>query len=313
MDTSTQGAVVVGVTAPGRETAALRFAAEVARREGADVVLVHAASLAASPPPPLALLPRAEVLDVAGWVVKEVGEEFAELTGGAVEFRTVVVSDPPARALVGLGQGARYIVVQHRRTTLLASLVVASTANGAAAHASCPVISVPEDWEPVDAAGGVVGEVVVGVHEGGVPRQALEAAFAWAAATGAPLRVAHGWRLDPAYDDIIDARVAAEWHESQVEQLTAAVHELREQHPAVPIEIEVRHQSPTQVLVDDSQVASLVVVGRHAHGWAGQHLGSVARTVLREASSPVMVVPVERHRTDDVDWGLVADEVSPQT
>jgi nucleotide-binding universal stress UspA family protein len=67
------------------------------------------------------------------------------------------------------------------------------------------------------------------------------------------------------------------------------------------------------VLVDDSQVASLVVVGRHAgHGRLLEHLGSVARTVLREAKSPVMVVPV-RTSQESEDWGLAADEVSPQT
>lgn len=41
MDSRTSGAVVVGVTGRGRETSALRFAAEHARREGARVVLVH--------------------------------------------------------------------------------------------------------------------------------------------------------------------------------------------------------------------------------------------------------------------------------
>ncbi len=314
MDTSTQGTVVVGVTGPGRETAALRFAAAIARREGAEVVLAHAFDAHLFVPPPGVLLTYAEASDVAQWIGKEVGEELEQLTQGAVRSRTLVVAGAPARVLADLGRGARFVVVQHWQRHLLDRLFVGSTVNGLAAHCACPVISVPEEWEP-SGDDQPVGEVVVGVHEGGVPRQALTAAFDWAAATGAPLRVVHAWRMDPAYDDIITTRVADEWRAGQLHDLATAVRGLQEQHAEVTVELEVRHQWPTEVLADATDAASMVVVGRHAHGWAGEHLGSVARTVLREARGPVMVVPVERHHDEDRngDWGLVADEVSPQT
>ena len=55
-DTTTRGGVVVGVTGPGRETAALKFAAEWAARERAEVVLVHAYGAALPPPPPSVLM-----------------------------------------------------------------------------------------------------------------------------------------------------------------------------------------------------------------------------------------------------------------
>ena len=42
MDHRADGAVVVGVTGRGRDSAALRLALDCARREGADVLLVHA-------------------------------------------------------------------------------------------------------------------------------------------------------------------------------------------------------------------------------------------------------------------------------
>lgn len=315
MDTSTHGAVVVGVTGPGRETAALRFAAAVALREDAEVVLAHAFTTALPASPPSVLLTYAEASDVAQWIGKGVREELEQLTHGTVRSRTLVVAGPPARVLADLGRGAHCVVVQHRQRHLLDRVFVGSTANGTAAHCACPVISVPEGWEE-PAAEEPLGDVVVGVHEGGVPRQALDAAFDWAAATGARLRVVHAWRLDPSYDDIITPRVADEWRERQVRDLTTALQGLREQHADVPVEIEVHHHWPTEVLVEASDDASMVVVGRHAHGWAGERLGSVARTVLREARGPVMVVPVDRHHDDgdwSGDWGLVADEVSPQT
>lgn len=309
MDTTAEGAVVVGVTGPGRETAAQLFAAECARREDAEVVLVHAFGAALPPPPPSVLITYAEARDVAEWVVKEVEGEFEERTGGSLAFRTAAIAGTPTHVLVELSRGARMIVVQHRDPHWLGRLFVGSTASGVAAHSDCPVVSVPAGWEP----GQAPGEVVVGVHEGGAPRQVLEAAFDWAATVGAPLRVVHAWHLDAAYDDIITDRVATEWRSGQMRALEAATSDFRESHPTVTVELDVRHQWPAQVLVDDSEVASLVVVGRHAgHGRVFEHLGSVARTVLREAKSPVMVVPVRRSRETD-DWGLDADEVSPQT
>lgn len=294
---ATRRAILVGVTGRGRETPALEFAAACARREGAPVRLVHAFRHTLPAPPPSVLITHAEVGEVAEAVVHEVAEEFEELTGGSVEHTTVTLAGKPSRALIELGHDARLIVVQHRSSHRPGHLFVGSTVNGAAAHADCPVVSVPTGWRP-DPSGAVPGEVVVGVHERGVPHEVLETGFEWAAATGAPLRVVHGWRLDAGYDDIITARVAGEWREEQKQALGAAVACLRERHPSVPVEVEVRHQWPAEVLVDCSRTASLVVVGRRGpHGWVGEHLGSVARTVLRASESPVMVVPV-RHEQD---------------
>jgi nucleotide-binding universal stress UspA family protein len=288
MDTTVSGAIVVGVTGRGRETSALEFAAACARRDDAPVVLVHAFRHAL-PAPVGVRLSRAEVGEVAEAVVREVAEEFGELTGGEVGCTTLTVAGKPSRVLVELGHDARLVVVQHHPSHLPGHLFVGSTVNGAAAHSECPVVSVPAGWKP-DAE---PAEVVVGVHERGVPHQVLEAAFDWAAATGAPLRAVHGWRLDAAYDDIITSRVAAEWRDEQKRVLAEAVAGFREAHPSVPVVLEVRHQWPAEVLVDCSRTASLVVVGRRGpHGWVGEHLGSVARTVLRAAQGPVMVVPV---------------------
>lgn len=304
------GAIVVGVTGEGRETGALRFAVECARREGAPLVLAHAFGASLPPPPPSVLLTYADAADVAASVVQDVERELAELTEGSLSCRTVTAPGTASHLLVDLGRDARLVVVQHRVSTWLGRLFVGSTVNAAAAHCACPVVSVPMDWHP---ATGTLGDVVVGVHEGGVPLAAVAAGLDWASATGARLRVVHAWHLDGAYDDIISSRVAAEWHAEQVQTLESVVTDLRRRASSVtvpadapaqvpdrapaemPVEVrvEVRHEWPTQALVDDSRHASLVVVGRHArHGQPTGHLGSVARTVLREARSPVMVVPL---------------------
>ena len=303
------GSVLVGVTGPGRERAALQFAADCARREGRGVVLVHAFHPARPAPPPGVLISYADASEVGDWVVKEVGDEFREMTGGSVDFVVAAVAGVPWRVLSDLAVDARMLVVQHRRAHGLGRLVTGHTVTGAAAHARCPVVSVNEEWTPQQPA----GEVVVGVHQDAGPPEALDEAFSWAASVDAPVRVVHAWRLDAVYDDIITSRVAAEWRDEQKTVLAEAIAALRTRHPGVHAEVEVRHQWPADVLVDDSRVAQLVVVGRHGRApWGTHHLGSIARTLLRESLSPVMVVPV-RVVADEQEWGLTADEVSPQT
>jgi nucleotide-binding universal stress UspA family protein len=302
------GSVVVGVTGPGREKAALRFAADCARRERRGVVLVHAFHPARPAPPPGVLISYADASEVGDWVVKEVGDEFMQLTDGSVAFDVVAVGGTPRRVLSDLARGARMLVVQHRRAHGLERLITGHTVTGVASHAPCPVVSVNEDWVPQPA-----GEVVVGVHEDTGPTEALDEAFAWAESVDAPVRVVHAWRLDAVYDDIITSRVAAEWRDEQKAVLAQAVAELGARHPGVQVEVDVRHQWPADVLVDDSQVAQLVVMGRHGRApWSPYHLGSITRTVLRESKSPVMVVPVHAGAVSE-DWGLTEDEVSPQT
>lgn len=304
------GAVVVGVTGRGRDTAALRLALDVARREEAEVLLVHAFQDASATDLPGYALSPEQAAKIAGTVAEEVSEEYAALAGGAAGHRAVAVPGIPARVLVELSAYARLVVVQHSRATALGRLFVGSTVNGAAAHASCPVVSVNEDWEPVTAP----GEVVVGVHAGGGPIEVLEAGFAWAVATGASVRVVHAWRLDTTYDAFVTDAEAAQYREQEEGVLASAVAALRERHPQVTVSLDVPRRRTVDALVDASRHASLVVVGRHGSwSWTPERLGSLVRSVLREASSPVMVVPLRTEEEIASAWELTEDEVSPQT
>ena len=278
---------MVGVTGPGRERAALQFAAECAGREGREVVLAHAFHPAHPAPPPGVLLSYADASEVGDWVVKEVGDEFKELTGGSVAFVCVAVAGAPWRVLSDLGRVARLLVLQHHRAHGLGRLLTGHTVTGAASHTrcrSCPSTrtghrsSRPARWSLVSTR--------TPDRRRHWPRPSRGPSI------DAPVRVVHAWRLDAVYDDIIMSRVAAGWREEQKRVLTAAVTALRARHPSVRVEIDVRHQRPADVLVDDSQVARLVVLGRHGRApWSTHHLGSITRTVLRESKSPVMVVP----------------------
>jgi len=310
MDHRADGAVVVGVTGRGRDSAALRLALDCARREGSDVLLVHAFQDTSATDLPGYALSHEQAAKIAGTVMEEVAEEFEALAGTTVSHRAVTVSGPPSRVLAELSAHARLVVVQHSRATALGRLFVGSTVNGAAAHASCPVISVNEEWEPT----APPGDVVVGVHGGGGPLEVVEAGFAWAAATGAHVRIVHAWRLDTAYDAFVTDAEASQFRHEQEGVLAAAVTDLRERHPEVTVAIDVPRRRPVDALVEASQHASLVVVGRHGSwAWTPERLGSLVRSVLREAASPVMVVPLHTEEEIASAWETTAEEGSPQT
>jgi nucleotide-binding universal stress UspA family protein len=280
--------VVVGVTGPGENLAALRFAAEQARRLGADVVIAHAVHELRPPPAANPLISYEVAWDEVGnRVVSDALHELQALDDD-LEASTVARHGDPVHVLSELSSRASLVVLQHRDLSPVHRIFTGSTVAGVAAHAHCPVTSVPARWT----ASASPGAVTVGVHEDGLPAAVLALAAAEAAARGCTLRVMHAWKLDPVYDDIISARLE-EWQSRLEATLASALEDVRHEHPDVPVEVEVRHDWPADALAELSEASDLVVVGRHTHHLADpRRLGSIARAVLRTATCPVTVVPV---------------------
>jgi nucleotide-binding universal stress UspA family protein len=157
-----------------------------------------------------------------------------------------------------------------------------------AAHASAPVISVPETWQPRPP----VGRVAVGVDESDYSAGVLRAAWAQAEARNARLLVVHAWRPLQEYDVAIGARVlASDWTRSTRSSLTDWVSGI---FPGGDLEWTVRpqYESAAVALHEAAESADLLVLGRHGHGRRhGLGLGSTVRTMLRTSPCPVMVVP----------------------
>lgn len=312
MDSISAGPIIVGVTGAGQETAALKYAAARASRSGGEVVLVHVYPTVDIPPPPSILLTSTNLAEIATSVVDDARSEFEELTKGTVPVRTEALAGSPAGVLVDMSVEAQLIVVQHRRTSVLERIFVGSTAARVAGRAACPVLSVTSDWSPRTEPDGPL-EIVAGVHDDGGPRQVLEAAFVEADATGAPLLIVNAWRLDPAYDGYLSAEEVTDWQDEQERHLATAVIDLKAAFPAVSVRIEAHHQWPIQCLTDLSESAGLIVIGRHKKlGWMPDHLGSVARSVLYQAASPVMVVPLGTPRDEDDARIEFDEEIAPQ-
>lgn len=310
MGTEDRLPIVVGVDGSVQGDLAIRYAVADARRRGSGVTVLHAVHETA---PMTAMLPlmSVEAFTEVGQRLVEDGERLVTDLDPDLEVGSSVKAGSPVQVLVAAGEHAGAIVIGHRRRTLTQRVLSSSTATGVAARAHCPVVSVPETWNhDVE-----YGRVVVGLDDSAAARDALALGFTEALARKARLSVVHAWRLPVAYDDIDSSRLMLDdWLRTAGEQVERAVAPWRETFPEVEVEVDLRHEFPAQGLVNASEDADLVVVGRRGHGAPlGLYLGSLARTLIREAHCPVEIAPQHgRHQAPPEDRLLAEDEVSPQ-
>lgn len=289
--TTTKYGIVVGVTGAEENTAALRWAVEEAKRRDVRVTLAHAVSALFPPPSPSILLQPESLTEVGRQSLSGAAGEFLDMSERRLAFGEVLDHGHADSVLADLSKDADLVVTAHRDRHGLKRIRTHSTSISVAAHAHCPVVSVPEGWT-ADAAPDARW-VTVGVHEFGGPEQVLAEGFAEADRRGAPLRVVHAWRLDPAYDDIITRRVDPEWHDRLQAELQTAVAPFVERYPDVEVDTVVWHQWPADAVADLAGSSSLVVVGRHGERHLLPHrVGSIARAAITTSSCPVLVVPV---------------------
>jgi nucleotide-binding universal stress UspA family protein len=137
-------------------------------------------------------------------------------------------------------------------------------------------------------------DVLLGMDPAKPRDEVMEFAFAAAVHRAARLRVVHGWRLPSALSrghELPDRNFRSRLEQQETELLVEALQPWREKFPHVEVEIEASPGSASQLLVDGSADASLVVVGRREHGPRGPRIGPTAHAVLHQATAPVAVVP----------------------
>ena len=282
--------IVVGVEGGEPGLTAVRYGATEARREQAELLLVHVAPHAVAMASMSPLVTGGSIRHVAESALSTGLHLATQVAGPDVRVRTDLPTGSRAHMLVRAGEGARAIVLGRRDHVSLSRFVTGSVCTHVATRSHCPVVSVPERWRP----GGEPGPVVVGVDEPEVSAELLAAAFHAAVRRYAELRVVHLWHLPGPYDDlVIDDRSARAWQTEGVETVEKAMASLRAEHPDVPVRLDVRHEHPAPALMEAADGASLLMVGRRGHGSPfGFHLGGVARLLLTRAEVPVEVVPL---------------------
>jgi nucleotide-binding universal stress UspA family protein len=134
--------------------------------------------------------------------------------------------------------------------------------------------------------------IVVGI-DGSLPScDALRWAADEANLRGVTLEVVHAWTVPP-LDLYASSTVSPELCEHAAQRvLDAAVVRVGRTPEDPPVEKRLVMGTASDVLVDASRDADLLVVGSHGRGGlAGLLLGSVSQQVLHHARCPVVVVP----------------------
>lgn len=282
---STIAPIVIGV-GPDDLESALRFAAEEALRAGCGLHLVHAVHVVPVGPETVLLT----AVDVEAWgreLLALAVKRAEDVVQGAVPVTHELRRGAPVQVLVEVGRGARMVVLEHRHLSRLSRVVNRTIAGGVAAHLRVPVVAVPSGWTPP----GGDPVVVAGVDVPERSEEVLSVAVAEAHARGASLRIVHSWALPVHYDGmVIEVEEHQRWTDRSQAEVHAALDALGDQHVAIEAEVVVHPGRAIDAILDASQGAQLLVIGRHDPLVpVGSHVGPVARAVLREATCPVLL------------------------
>lgn len=278
--------VLVGVDGSEQSRAAIDLGVREARLHGRPLRLVHAfvwptldVYIGPSPegPPDGGLAAEAD---------RVLAEALAYAGDGELTVTGEVVTGPPVPVLLDEAQRAELVVLGNRGLGGFTGLLVGSVAVQVSAHATGPVL-VARGTLRQD------GPVVVGVDPA-ASDEAVEFAFAEAAARGAELVVLHAWsgRLAPEDESELPLVYdASDVQNEQTRQLAESIAGVRSRYPDLDVRLRVRPGRAARALVEASASAQLVVVGaRGRGGFSGLLLGSVSQALLHHAECPVAIV-----------------------
>lgn len=280
-----QGAIVVGVDGSPLALDAVDWAYREAGLRNRPVHLVTGVILDLYE----TLLPPADEGAMVAKAVEALNDAVARKPEDLdVPVTRQVFGQAPARLLVDASEVADLVVVGTRGHGGFAGMLLGSVSQHVSRHAHCDVAVI----RPV--ADHARNDVVAGVDMSHRDAAVLRAAFEQARRREAMLRVVHTWPtvvpagpglgVGPVGYDIDDRRRG---HQEQLDQLLQT---WQLDYPDVNVAPEAQAGHPASVLADESQRASLLVVGARGGGaFAGLLLGSTTSSLLHHAHCPVLI------------------------
>jgi nucleotide-binding universal stress UspA family protein len=193
----------------------------------------------------------------------------------------------PVDELTRASATADLLVVGTKKTGVLAGTVFGTLPLRLAAHAKCPVVVVPVNWQAHG------GNIVVGMEDDVTALVAVAFAAREAELFHRSLDIVHAWTV-PATVAVEYGAVLPfeEMRDAHARILAGGTRRVRDAHPGLHISEVLEQGTAASVLVDASRAASLVVVGTHGRGAVGSlFLGSVSHDVLMNLPCPIAVVP----------------------
>lgn len=283
MSAPTTAPVLVGTDGSESALYAVRWAAQVAARQGVPLHIVHAIGI------PIDLGPTLDYAPLEGETYRSAAQAAVdEARAAAAEAATPIqrvridisVSDEaPIPLLRDLSAQARLLVVGTRGLGALRRGLLGSASTSLARHAHCPIAVIPED-PPAE------GPVLVGVDGSGCSVRAIEIAFEQAAGRGTDLIAVHTWSEFYRYLSREDLQQEAE------SLLSENLAGYCRQYPDLRVHRIVREDRPARAIlaVAAETDAQLIVIGsRGRGGFVGMTLGSVSQAILHSYERPVII------------------------
>ena len=212
----------------------------------------------------------------------------------AVEIDVELASDPPIPVLRHISKTARVIVVGSHGHGEYTGGLVGSVSSSLAVHSLCPVAVIRGLAGDGDVA---TRPVVVGVDGSVHSEPAIATAFEEASIRGVELVAVHAWS-DVALDVVFSKFREVDWHARQDTERALLAESLAgyaDRYPDVGVNTVVVKDRPGRNLVNHTERAQLVVLGRRGRGgFSGMLLGSTCREVLHDAHCPVLIVNSHR-------------------
>ncbi|MFF7451547.1 MULTISPECIES: universal stress protein [unclassified Streptomyces] len=293
--------IVVGLDGSRESLAAADWAAREALRRGLPLRLVHAWAGGTSPDEselPELEGPRYWARRILRGAIDRLNESYPQ-----VHLSADQISRPAADALVSAGEESELLVLGSRAFSGFGGFMASSIALATVAHAIRPVVLVRADQTPEaehvpDTEGRASARtpyrgVVVGVDPASACEELLAFALESAKLRSAPLTVVYAWRL-PYVPTALEAKARIDVRRAAERALASVLGPWREKYPTVEIRERVEEGRPAQQLLEFTQDAGLLVVGRKIRpARLGTHTGPVAHAMMHHVRCPVAVVPHE--------------------
>ena len=257
--------------------------------------------------PVITYRPRPQHRDEADAYLAGVTQRFAS---SGVPMRILVLRGDPATAIVQYAQeapGVRLIAMATHGRSGVSRWVFGSVAEKVLRATPAPLLLVrPDDdgMAPPPMHALPYRTIIVPLDGSPFAEQALDQAYAVAAATGASLLLV---AVAPEPDEFLAAEVGdipvwrLEDRLAETERLDAYLQQqaARLINAGLTVEIQVRAGSPAQAILDTAEEAAADLIVMATHGRSGLQrlwLGSVALKVVQSARTPVLLVRAQEAR-----------------
>lgn len=134
-------------------------------------------------------------------------------------------------------------------------------------------------------------KIVVGVDGSESSIEALRYAASLAPALGARINAVACWHFPYLYAGIVEAADVQEYENSARQSLEEAIKRAFDGREKPDIHTSVLNGPAASTLIDASEGADMLILGRRGHGgFSGLRLGSVSTACVSHATCPVLVV-----------------------